>query len=353
VPARGRELPRTVPADRRELAGRVPPGCELAAGIVGRRHPGTCAPGRPRRIRRHGNAPGAARRGPRRARRPGRDRRRNSCGGRRKRRHSRRIAGLRDGRRRRGGPATTPATADQPATMTRLSLGIVRAIRPGKARRLRTGKATRLRTGKAARLRCRRTHPASRLPRPGLSLPLRRGRIGRKSGIAGVGRMRGTDRPRRPTGLVPPAARSDLGIRQGLVARPRRPPARLAGLALTGSRARADRRALGLRRTQIVEPAGLLLRNLLRLDRLRARTPEQPPAPPGGLLVALLSVVVGPFGTARSHGCWSSPAARPPWSSVALSVGGPSDDGPPPRTMRRSRGSRSATARSAPWSVGW
>jgi hypothetical protein len=378
VPAGDRKLARTVPAGRRELTGRMASGPEVAAGIVDGRA-GTRTAGRPWVLRR-GNTPGPAGRGPRRPGRPGGDRRRsdrrwNSGRGRRSRRQRGGVAGLGDGRRgRRGGPATTPATADQPTTVTRLGLGdLIRRAGPG--------------AGIAARFPGRR--PATgRLPRSGVLWPAHaagKGRIGRIARIrriagirattriarktrtsreSGIGaetridresrlrRVRRTDRTRRPAGRVPPAARTGLGIRQGLVARSRRQPARLAGLGLARGRARTDRGAIRLRRTQIVQPAGLLLRNLLGLDRLRARTPEQPPAPPGGLLVAL-SVVVGPFGTARSHGCWSSPAALPPRSSLELSVGGPSGDGPPPRTIRRSRGSRSATARSAPWSLGW
>ena len=165
----------------------------------------------------------------------------------------------------------------------------------------------------------------------------------------------------------------------------RREPARLAVAGLAGDRAGADRVAFVFGRAEVVEPSGLLVGDLLDLRRhLGAPSPEPATLAPAGLLVG----VVGPFGTARCHG--SSFPAESPLSSAspALPVGGVvgamlADDcdasgpgAPPaarsglsseagaaagagrgggvrPRTIRRSLGTRSLTALSAPCSVGW
>jgi len=135
--------------------------------------------------------------------------------------------------------------------------------------------------------------------------------------------------------------------------------ARLASASFAGLRAGADRGCFFLGGPEVVEPAGLFLGHLFGLDGRSPTTPEQAPVPTG-LLVALVSFVVGPIGTARSHGC-SSPAAAPLSSTLPLSsafgpsadeppsfILGPSGAGPPPRTILRNRGNRSPTARSAP-----
>ncbi|WP_203723633.1 hypothetical protein [Actinoplanes teichomyceticus] len=116
-------------------------------------------------------------------------------------------------------------------------------------------------------------------------------------------------------------AAEDRAVVVRLVVRPGRPAAGLADPGFAGKRAGADRAALLLRRTQVVEPAGLLARHL---DRLHRRLGAAPPEATALLAAALTGVVVGPIGTARFHGC-SFPAASP-LSSDRISS--PSASGP-------------------------
>jgi hypothetical protein len=109
----------------------------------------------------------------------------------------------------------------------------------------------------------------------------------------------------------------------GLLIRPGSAAAGLAGPCFSGEDAGPDRPALLLGRAQVVEPAGLLARDLLGNGRLlgtAAATPEAPTA-----LTALACFVVGPFGTPPCHRC-SSPALSP--LSSLLSMPPPAGSGP-------------------------
>jgi hypothetical protein len=63
-------------------------------------------------------------------------------------------------------------------------------------------------------------------------------------------------------------------------------------------------------RAQVVQPAGLFARDLFGLDRLDATAAAEPSAALAARVVTQVGVVVGPLGTARSHGS-SLPAVSP------------------------------------------
>src|SRR5690606_37516970 len=177
-------------------------------------------------------------------------------------------------------------------------------------------------------------------------------------------------RLRRPSrGLAAPAR----GPRGG---RLRRAPARQV-LWPSGRRRRhlirtkiigSDRDTLLLGGAQISEPTQLLPADLRRGLPLGAAAPPPPHLAPN--VPPLLATLLGPIRTARSHCCPCPAGVRPRPSVRPLAASGrwslcataapplpPADRPAPeacwPRTMRRSTGSRAATARSAPWSLGW
>ncbi|SNY56118.1 hypothetical protein SAMN05421748_11766, partial [Paractinoplanes atraurantiacus] len=184
--------------------------------------------------------------------------------------------------------------------------GAARALRPGGVRDGTSGGFARTRStspGKPARIRVAATGNCGGAASAG-------GRVAR-AGWAAVG-----------GGVVVGVVEAGEGDVVGLVVGAGGETSGFAVSGFSGEGAGADRGALLLGRTQVVEPAGLFLLHDHGLGRLLAASSEPAALAPAGLLVAQVSVV-GPFGTARCHGR-SSPAAAPlssPRPSMAFDPG--------------------------------